>query len=445
MGDFTTDCLLSIVKNHKQFDYNSISEENTRLLNVAIQELRQRFATKQVYFAGMRQDKYIDTNRKIKENEKEIIVDGDTVIFQIIEEFGDSIQDLRIRVDGLASPEKAQEMYKLIGEHCSDTLKKFQFGYLSYAFFPNISKPFKNVEFVKFDGDVYKLDNNQYSFSEIFPVLRRFELEKFTTGNLSIIDLVFPFLEHFGVSFLNYDSKIDSLIRSIIQKNPQIKGITLGYICARMITFVHDELPQLKSLEIIEPIDFNLYNEIHFRNVENFTIKSRSPVPNKINFNHKLLFFETTVNPYDNSFLDVIKQNQQLQGLKLIAESGISKNAMQELISANLNITKLSIINNGETTGDNTLELIESCKQLTDFHRSFATISSGVYKFYQEFEADFENEWSINIINEANRPFEIYASKKSKVEVSNEQKLDPQFSFILHNVLKTVMDNLLTQ
>lgn len=411
LNNVNADCLLNIVKNLNLFELNSLGATNKYLLSIVIRELRRRFATKQVYFAGMH-----DVDSKIEENGKQIIVDGDTSIVEIIKEFGDSIQNLKIRVNHSASPTKVQEMYKLIEERCSDTLKKFHFGYLSYAFFPNISKPFKNVEFVKLDNDANNLDNNQYSFSGIFPVLRHFELgEEFTASNIDKVDLEFPFLEYFSVVICHYNVELEILIKSIIRKNPQIKGITLGLFYSRIIEFIQDELPRLKSLEFIDPVGDDLSNQIHFEHVERFTFKTSFPVKIKINFNNELLFFETSVNQFDNSFLDVIKQNQQLQELKLVLQSGITKFAMQELTSANLIIKKMAIINNQAIEAQPTIQLIESCKQLTDFYCSFATKFDYAYTFIDEFKKHFENEWVISVISNTDKTYrliEVFSSKK---------------------------------
>lgn len=112
LNDVSTDCMLKMVENYKQFDLNAIGTQNIYLLKVAIRELERRFATKQVYFDGLHQ---VDDN--IEENETEICVVGDTIFVQIFEEFGDSLRNLKIHADTLAKPAEAQEMFSLIKEH----------------------------------------------------------------------------------------------------------------------------------------------------------------------------------------------------------------------------------------------------------------------------------------------------------------------------------------
>lgn len=164
------------------------------------------------------------------------------------------------------------------------------------------------------------MGNDQYSFSEIFPALRRLELGvEFSAKYLNKIDLEFLLLQYLSVMVSGYDGEIYNLIQNIIRKNPQIQGITSRSLYSRMIEFVHDKLPQLKNLELIDTLGYeNSNSQIDFEQVESYTIKKRSPFKINFNFNNSLRFFETNVNLNDDSFLDIIMQNQQFEELKLV-------------------------------------------------------------------------------------------------------------------------------
>lgn len=409
LDDVNADCLLIIIRDFKLFELNSLGETNKYLSSIVKEELRRRFATKKVYIAGMQ--KFAD---KLVETEKDIRIKGDSTAIQMIEDFGASIRNLKFGTNGFGDPEKIQKMFKLIEEHCSDNLNRLQLDYSTYGFFSRISRPFKNVETVKMIHNFKDLEDNRYTLSELFPALRRLELgSTFTVTNASKIVIRFPFLEHLGIRINSLYPQAELLAKKIIQKNPQIQSISLSAQYLQMIRFVQSELPLLKSLTIFDHYDEDdSMNEINFEHIESFTIKTPLYFPFNIKFNNNLRVFEVSVSEYDRSFLNVIKQNQNLQELKIIAIDGVSKNAMQDMILANLSVIKLTLIHDQEIESEIIIQLFESCKQLTLFDCSFVKKVGDNDKFIEEFKKRFENEWNINIFKKSDEFIRIFSTRK---------------------------------
>lgn len=114
----------------------------------------------------------------------------------MLKRFGHNIRNLKIeRNDRFVDPKHIKQVYKLIQEHCTETLSHLHLERVKYDFFENVTKPFKNVQEVSLKGKMASLGNDQLNFQQIFPSLRRQYLNEIRNRNSSNLELEYPHLE----------------------------------------------------------------------------------------------------------------------------------------------------------------------------------------------------------------------------------------------------------
>lgn len=129
--------------------------------------------------------------------------------------FGATILNLSVSYSG-----ENVHLDNYINRYCADNLKKISF--VDKISSKNFSKPFKNVEKIKFFSVMTKceLKNQLLSIVHLFPNMRELEMDSVSIG-VAAISVSFPHLKHLRL-FVDENSKNDFL-----QANPQLQSISL--------------------------------------------------------------------------------------------------------------------------------------------------------------------------------------------------------------------------
>lgn len=134
--------------------------------------------------------------------------------------------------------------------HNSNSLKSLRLEMYEENAFDGIEKPFANVEHVCIVGEYERLGNDNLNFSAIFPKMRRLSIKDSKVTDRTSINLEFPHLEHLNVAFLHPCGFSEDDIKNIIEKNPQLRSLSLYYTTLDFLQFVSQHLHNLEYLDL---------------------------------------------------------------------------------------------------------------------------------------------------------------------------------------------------
>lgn len=387
----------------------SAATANEYLSSVVDEEIRRRFSQTLVSFYDFSPSEKDD----LMETEEFLHIRNFPLIVRILNEYGHLIRNLEISTTIDCSLETVGSIYKAIEEHCSDTLRQLHVDSLGYSFFRNIVRPFKAVEMVSLVGNVMDLNNENRSFSELFPAVRQLELN-FDAQNSSKIVLEFPFLEHLDVTVMEKceNNKIESescsseaMIIGLIKKNPQIQNVILRSGTPNVLKAIADDLKELERLELYQFSERNGQKHsmnknfvFDFKNVKVFKIGSFDyDFPENIIFSDKLEEFEVIVSSTDTKYLDLIEQSEGLRRLRISHGEGVDYNAMKRLIAANLNVVEMALVHHREVGHGTIIEFVKSCRQLNLLGLTFLPNENIKDEMVSDLRKYFGNEWTVKL------------------------------------------------
>lgn len=385
-------------------DLYSLSKTNKYFSNVAEDILGQNLSKKLVIFKALLP--YSSRQLSITETDEYIQVLYAKNAIKMIEKFGWSFRNLKIEHatnrQNLCQ-KQIKEVFELIQVHCAETLNQLHLERLTFDFFENVTKPFKNVQNVTLKGDMAGLGNDQLTFQQIFPSLQSLHLDDVRCHKMNILESELPHLEHLHVNVNKYDSTAIRTIINLIKKNPLIRSIVLINADENMLQLISNELSKLERLSI-----FN-YEErtpntlqCHFKNVKSFHIENchDQSVPSGISFGEQLEDFESTAYPLDHEYTDFIVNNRNLKKIRIHGQIGLDNDDIQQLASANLNVIDMSICCEWDVEVENLVNLIKNSIQLNRLHLSMLFAQSSTMNSIVGALRDLlQNEWILNVDN----------------------------------------------
>lgn len=324
----------------------------------------------------------------------------------IVRRFGRNIRKLKmenVQMSGFIDHRSTRDIYKLLQEHCADTLNQFHFDWMKEDFFEHVSKPFKNVHIVSLDKEVVGLENDR--LNQVFPSMRSLYLNHVQNQNISTLASKYPNLEHlqavYNVNQYHLGYVTETVITEIIRLNPQIKSIDLSNVNGILLQFISNHLKNLEKLTIYNYDDENQI-PIYFKYVKIFKIgqcKTQS-MPAHITFDEHLEDFEVGAHPRDRKYIDFILNNKNLKKICITAGSpyyGLESVDIQRLASANLDVVEMSMMYGMDASVEDFVTLIENCKHLNRLHINMYSMFSHMNDIVQMLRQQLTpNEWIVN-------------------------------------------------
>lgn len=359
-----------------------LGQINQDFWNLVVDELKQRFSKKRIRFCELSSAR--DDESVIESEEEIIIKDAQNATF-ILEQFGTSIRNLSITTSKITH--ESEVIFKLVEEQCSDSLVQFELFDLMLNFFENITKPFRNVKIVSLHGIVVELGNDQLNFGDIFPAMRRLELNNVKVNDRSKFALNFPNLKHLSVI-----DDINSV--EIIRKNPQIRSTFLQFVNGELVKFVADHLPELEVLTLYNYRQQNDQTyDFHFGNVKYF--ECGFDWPENITFSDKLEELYVLLDSQDKNYVDLIEHSNGLKKLQISGDGVVDTDVMLRLIWAKLNVTEMHLVFCWSPASDFIIQLIENCEHLNQLELQIWNLE--IDDLEMALREDLGHEWIINV------------------------------------------------
>lgn len=371
-------------------------------------ELRYRFSKKLVKLNGL---PYNFIGESVTESEEHILIrDAQNVTF-ILEKFGNSIQSLWITTSLISHEPEA--IFKLIEKHCSETLIQLELFNLNHDFFLNLSKPFKNVITVNLKGIIGTLGNNQFTFSELFPAMRFFELDEVEVDDQTKFALEFPNLRHLSV-YNDFNSV------HVIRKNPQIRSIFLYSADSANLEFVANHLLELEELTLYNyRHDNNRIYNFCFENVKHFECVLCDVWPKNIK-SSKLELLNVRINSRDIGYVDLIESSRGLKELHIKGYGIFDPNVLRRIIRAKLNVKEFHLVLQWYPQTELIIQLVENYKNLE--HLKLMIRTDKIDDLAMDLRSYFGAEWVVNNIRSADIDFNCIRLLKTPTLSTYERK-----------------------
>lgn len=344
------------------------------------------------------------------ENDEYFLYTDPLAFTQTIKNFGHSIQKFKI-INKYSYAELLPDLdkiFKLIEQHCTDTLSELYFYNFGKGFLKFIEKPFKNVTSLYWD----MRSDEQLNLRDLFPSVKFLHL----SYSLPLVfpknsTMHFPTLEHLSID--GRRSLFDELEPiELFKANPQIRRLSVQRVSEILLKGASKELPNLERLELD---DFHQRKQIieHFDFTQLKSIKFSSIIgrdwPQFIYFSDKLEEFEAEKYPYDKYYENVIFNSKNLKTLRIIgynSGSGVMDKGVLKLASAELNIVDVTLECDWSVKTENIVELIKNWKKLEKIHLLMKYKDAA--DVVQILRKNFEDKWNINNNNE-----NIFLEKKN--------------------------------
>lgn len=396
------DCLLLIIEHVTPSDLISLRMTNKYFLEQVEAELRHRFSKKTVQFLELLE---YPIGERLVESDDHIRVDNIPTVALVLQKLGDSIRAIEITTPKDADVHSIENIFTLIEEKCSESLVELHLQTIEHNFFKNISKPFKRVEVVSLAWNAVELGNDRFTFSDVFPALRRLKLEVVKVMNTHEIMVTFPALEHLSLHLSKYGKSenyiTESVAMELIAKNPQIQSLILDHTTSDVVKVVNDKLLKLEHLELYSYTERGQGTfDFYFENVKCFKIGNWLGFdwPRAIRFGEKLEEFEIEPTAGDTKYIELIERSKGLKKLKINGKH-LSNDVILRLAQINLHVTDVVLANNWDTDIDNIIQFVENNAQLSSI-RLLHTYQSSPFsntnsKIAEKIRKHFGDLWKI--------------------------------------------------
>lgn len=217
---------------------------------------------------------------------KEVRIEDYNLMFKILNNFGNLMVTLKIEYLNFGS-KRISVLNHYINNRCSDSIIHLELRNYPYNnVLDVIQMPFKNAESVSFGFE--RITNSVMTLDEMFPKMRRLDLNNVRIVDASFIERRFNQLEDFSLSFVTSEGLDQEGIKNVIKANPQIRSLQLAHSSENLLKFISENLPQLEELQL-SLIKWNTNMEgdmIHFKKVKKFLVRTTKNSPRKLIFDN---------------------------------------------------------------------------------------------------------------------------------------------------------------
>lgn len=195
-----------------------------------------------------------------------VLGDYDTILCTF-KHFARVIRRLKLKASIISRNSVEEFMGNLLSKHPFDSLVDVAFEETNDEFFAYITKSLESVESVRFEGTFLRAVPRGLPLNELFPAVRRLELDSLTGGGLGFFNCNMPHLQHFSVGGINQES--ESCFADVMLNNRQIQSVEVNDNYPNFVEKVNELLPQLETLTLT---DFTPTNGcVRFENVTTFS------------------------------------------------------------------------------------------------------------------------------------------------------------------------------
>lgn len=261
----------------------------------------------------------------------------------IINEFGHLIQRLTIRdtKKGYNYPIGLDDIYRLIGKQCSETLAELNLDNTAKRFFYSIEKTFKNLTKLSLN-----LEKNEefYLPNNLFPMMNHLDLTYVNQLILPEFDenLIIPQMKELSLSDLDEHSEEDESIR-LIKANPQITQLSLKYVSEKLLKVVENQLLNLKKLKLFHYKQFEEIQSFDFTHLQSFILAGQD-FPKFAYLSNNLTEFVADRFPNDVYYRRFILQNKNLKKLGFVwNDLPLNYEDIFDITNAQLNVVDMDL------------------------------------------------------------------------------------------------------
>lgn len=249
LSDLCADCLYIIFDDLDLMDLINIVQFNETLSPIVAESVRRNYGNYRLQFCRtLRKKQFFITD---SQDEPTIQVENFELISTILTHFGRTFHDIQI-INPNLNAEDTKLLYKMVNEHCSESLVRLNLGSVEVAAFEKLTKPFENVKQLIFSLRGNQAQNEIRPFNELFPKLHELSLTLYSDLDYSFLDCELPSLEYipdFGITDLSFRRR--EQIEGFLRKNPQIRGIHTNFkFPADFAKFLSENLPNVVSLTL---------------------------------------------------------------------------------------------------------------------------------------------------------------------------------------------------
>lgn len=347
----------------------NIGETNTEYSALATLIFKRNFGHKTIYIAASR--------AVYDENDDDISIYDLDLAIKVIKRYGEHIVSLRFRNVN----DRTNLMNHIIGDssmYCKN-LQRISIRSDRQTSLNNIQKPFNKVNCATFSGEFFKIGNDQFNLTEMFPQIKRLHFANLRVSNSATMDShIIPNLKCMHLDM--YMGPYADIYMNMIKLNPQIREITLLMAPLRFIHFVNQHVPNLKELVLYNPLlmNHNDNQEIYFKNVHKFRLGyNTNNIQNLGGFRFKRLT-ELICDPsYFSGWLNFIAMNPSLEKLQLKISSENEITDEELLMMSNLvpNLVEASFDCNTSVKVESLVQFLEDNKHLKLWKFSYDRLS----------------------------------------------------------------------
>lgn len=344
--DLNLDCQLLILDELDWMSLISMAETNEHFMNIIKDIFRCRFEKKSLILSTPHSDSKIE-DHQITETSDSISIQNHQLILKILKNFGSVIPSLRIFHN--TTNENSALVYRSINLHCFKTLKQIEILVIQNEFFDEFTKPFKDVQSVRLDGNFKKLSSSKLSLSEMFPVMSHLSLGRIQVDDTDWI-VVFPNLVHlkaqiYSIKDINSEYWVEGPTTNVIKTNRHVRSLHLLDVNPKLLKFIADEMPNVENLEL-QGFEHDLYDcfrkyDIYFKSVIKlkFEISFRK-LPRNFSFENLEDLEIVDPDTHDPEWIDFVERNKNL---KRVFVSNYRLNGTEFPRFASMKLTDLSV------------------------------------------------------------------------------------------------------
>lgn len=338
-----------------------------------------------------------ETNYAVFKYEKRIEIYDSELGLSLLKRFGSLIEKLKIDNN---LEDRYTESLKYANEYAADSLIYLELPFVRVSTLPLFTRPFKNVQ--EFRCYLDKRPNGQVqSLNLMFPQLRRFIVTFNHDVNYSLLNGIYPHLEHLDIDIMSSDTwDHRNEIELLIRNNPQLKSfgiIGLPFESSDYIPVIHQLLPNLSNLTVS-----SLYTggaNITFENVT--YLNARNFLPGRIEvWFPRLQSLKMILNShYFEWSRNFLRNYPHLHGLNIYSwnQRDTDHPELEELLTEQTNLTELDLLFEDEVNPHVIVRIVRNHAHLKRFNFAMRTGS------YAESNANIiceqlENDWHITKI-----------------------------------------------
>lgn len=384
--ELNNDVLFNIINELNLEDFLTLVKTNSHLSFLAGNSFRRRYRNYKFTILNGSASGFVENHF-----DKHVEIYDLPSTVEILKNFGHWINRLDIQNSNI-SMDFSITIDQLINRHCAGSLKYLNLGYLDEYTLGYLTQPFKKVEELTLSVKGNAIRSGFLLFNRLFPRLRHLRLILNSNIDYSFITFEYPHLDYLSMVVSNDVWKRKERIEGLLRKNPQIRSIKIQYGPMDYAKDINQFLPKLENLSL-HTFDLGK-NYVHFENVRNFVLSTRSPRSIE---NLSFARLETLKMEYSSAFFDewvaFFKQHSNLSSLHLTDYYSEGSVPLVELTTELPNLNEVVMECSNSIGAEAIGEFIKSHRKLTKFQFSFNEFA---HDDVEVLKKRFERDWHIH-------------------------------------------------